>query len=184
MKDFEKKAHDMCELVEKQFDASIVVIDEVDGENRTVMLNGTTPQLLAMFNTAITNLRDLITKNLGEPIANELIPSVIMTREELADKVMEDVKKSKGRIPDFLRKLMERSEDDEEADDDDDAEDEQGDCDDTPDFDEQPEYMSDDEREKAITKTLDYLRELLRYYRCPAGGGYDITFSVRSGKQR
>jgi len=133
---FVEKCKALHELMDRTCDVFMMAIE---GDTKaTVQMKGSLPSLLYLMNSMCNSLRNDMTKKFGKDFAENMLASILMTREEMEADVKKRMEKS---IPDYLRKLMELTEDDstdeaddEEVGDDEDQEEEADDDGDDPDL--------------------------------------------------
>lgn len=129
--------------MQKTYDSFVMVGKH--GDRTAVGVKGKPVDLLNLTRELVCQLREEMGKHLGEDITDILLKTLVMTDEELDEAIREQ----KADIPEWLKKLMHRDDEEEEEDDDEDGEDVQDDTE------------SDSEEEsyrEAFNKLVDALR--------------------------
>lgn len=151
----DKKLKEVFDSVSEDY-KTVVLLTE-GGGHQGVAVKGKAVDLLYMTRELVISLREAMRNEFGAECTEELLKTVLLTRDEMKEKVEEKAKS----IPSWLKRLMNV-----EDEDDDDAEDEPCCCCDDSDEDEDddaysrvcPETAEEKARRKAIEQLIDALR--------------------------
>ena len=143
----DKKLKEVFDSVSEDY-KTVVLLTEGDG-HQGVAVKGKAVELLYMTRELVISLREAMRNEFGAECTEELLKSVLLTRDEMKEKV-EEIAKS---IPSWMKRLM-----DLEAEEDDVEDDEPDDSDDDAYSRVCPETAEEKAQRKAIEQLIDALR--------------------------